>query len=383
MKAFVFTDESLRAEAGRFVWLAIDTEKEENAPVQERFPIDAWPTLLVVDPKEERVALRWVGAATVPQLKRILDDGAAAVSGKGSSSIADAGFERAERAYAARDFAAAAKEYQAALAGAPAEWPRHFRAVESLLFALTRQQDCATTLTVVREHLPRLRQAPSALSLSYSGLSCALDLPQTDPARPETILFFENAAREAIADPKVAAAADDRSGVLARLIDARKAAKDEPGAKRAAADWTAFLEAEARRAKTPQARTVFDSHLLSASLAMGAPERAVPWLQRSERDFPGDYNPPARLAVAYKEMKRWDDALAAADRALKLAYGPRTLRILSTRADVQLAKGDKAGARATLERALATAHGLPPPQRSERTIEAVRKRIAELDEPAL
>ena len=378
MQAYVFTDETLRPEAGRFVWLAIDTEKEMNAPVQERFPIDAWPTFLIVDPRDERVAMRWVGAATVSQLKRILADGAAAVSGTGSKTVADAAFERAERLYAARDFAGAAKEYQAALAQMPAGWPRHFRAVESLLFALGKKQDCATTLTVAREQLPRLRQAPSALTVSYSGLDCAMQLPETDAARMETITFFETAAREALADPKVVAAADDRSSVLAALIDARKAAKDEPGAKKAAADWAAFLEAEAAKAETPEARTVFDSHLLSAFLEMGAPERAVPWLQKSERDFPKDYNPPARLAAAYKEMKRWDDALAATDRALKLAYGPRMLRILGTKADVQLAQGDKAGAKATLEQALKAAQELPAAQRSPRMIEAVKKRIADV-----
>ena len=378
MKAFVFTDESLRAEAGRFVWLAVDTEKEHNAAVQERFPIDAWPTLLVVDPKDERVALRWVGAATVPQLKRILDDGAAAVSGRALPGGFDAAFERAERHYAAREFPAAAKEYQAALKAAPADWPRYFRAVESLLFALAKEKDCATALEVTREALPRLRQAPSALTVAYSGLDCALQMQETDPSRLATIAFYETAAREAVADPKVAAAADDRSSVLAALVDARKAAKDEPGAKTAAAEWMAFLEAEAARAKTPAARTVFDSHLLSAAIGMGEPQRAIPWLEKSERDFPKDYNPPARLAAAYKELKRWDDSVAAADRALALAYGPRTLRILGGKADAQLGKGDKAGAKATLERALKTAQALPPAQRSDRTIAAIRKRIDEL-----
>ena len=375
MKAFVFTDESLRAEAGRFVWLAVDTEKEHNAAVQERFPIDAWPTLLVVDPKDERVALRWVGAATVPQLKRILADGAAAVAGSTQLGASDAAFERAERHYAAREFPAAAKEYQAALAAAPAEWPRYFRAVESLLFTLGKQEDCAAILKLSRDALPRLRQAPSALSVSYSGLDCALRLKETDPSRAESIAFFEAAAREAVANPKVVAAADDRSSVLAALLEARKAAKDVPGAKKAAADWMAFLESEAGKAKTPAARTVFDSHLLGAALEMGEPQRAIPWLERSERDFPKDYNPPARLAAAYKELKRWDDSVAAADRALALAYGPRMLRILNGKADAQLGKGDKAGAKATLERALKVAQELPPAQRSDRTIAAIRKRI--------
>src|SRR5688572_25937024 len=136
MKAFVFTDESLRAEAGRFVWLAIDTEKERNAPVQEKYPIDAWPTFLVVDPRDERVAMRWVGGATAAQLRKILDDGRLAVTGgAGGPGVtpADSAFSLAEARYAARDFAAAARGYQEALRLATPEWPRHSRAVESLL----------------------------------------------------------------------------------------------------------------------------------------------------------------------------------------------------------------------------------------------------------
>jgi hypothetical protein len=55
------------------------------------------------------------------------------------------------------------------------------------------------------------------------------------------------------------------------------------------------------------------------------------------------------------------------------------LRILGTRAEVLLAKGDRAGARATLERALEAAQDMPAGQRSERTIAAVRKRLDALE----
>lgn len=385
MKAFVFTDESLRAEAGRFVWLAIDTEKEQNAPVQVQYPIDAWPTFLVVDPKDERVALRWVGAATVAQLRRILDDGRAAVaigaSGAGGASGGgvDAAFARAERHYGERKFGDAAKAYQEALRLAPPDWPRYSRAVESLLFALSKADDCATSLEVARGALPRLRETPSVLTVAGTGLDCALQAPATDPARADSIAFFEKAAREAIANPKVRAAADDRSGLYGVLVEARKDAKDEAGARKTAAEWALFLEGEAARAKSPEARTVFDSHRLVAYMELGEPQRAIPMLEASERDFPKDYNPPARLAAAYKEMKRWDEALAATDRALARAYGPRTLRILGTRADILLARGDKEGARAVLEKALKTAEGLPAGQRSDRMIAAVRKRLDALN----
>src|SRR3989442_2908800 len=81
MRAFVFRDKALARQAGRFVWLEVDTEKSQNAALRKKFPIQALPTFLVVDPDSEKVVLRWVGGATVSQLERILDDGRAAVLG--------------------------------------------------------------------------------------------------------------------------------------------------------------------------------------------------------------------------------------------------------------------------------------------------------------
>ena len=82
MRAFVFTDRALARHAGRFVWLSIDTEKPGNASFLTRYPVEAWPSFFVLDPATEKVALRWVGGATVGQLEKILSDGRAAVSGK-------------------------------------------------------------------------------------------------------------------------------------------------------------------------------------------------------------------------------------------------------------------------------------------------------------
>ena len=66
-------------------------------------------------------------------------------------------------------------------------------------------------------------------------------------------------------------------------------------------------------------------------------------LEASERDFPDDYNPPARLALAYRAMKKYDEALAASDRALARAYGPRKLVILQARADIYDEEGRRRG----------------------------------------
>jgi hypothetical protein len=137
----------------------------------------------------------------------------------------------------------------------------------------------------------------------------------------------------------------------------------------------AFLEGEAARAKNPDARAVFDSHRLSTYMALGEPARAIPMLKASERDLPDDYNPPARLAAAYKAMKQYDEALAASDRALAKAYGPRKVGILQTRADIFAAKGDAEAARKTMEETVQYAESLPAGHRSDRTIAALKKKL--------
>src|SRR5204863_48796 len=75
MKAYVFTDKSLERYAGQFVWLSIDTENGTNGAFLAKYPIHVWPTLLVIDPKKEAVSLKYAGGATVPQLRKLLDDG--------------------------------------------------------------------------------------------------------------------------------------------------------------------------------------------------------------------------------------------------------------------------------------------------------------------
>jgi len=101
-------------------------------------------------------------------------------------------------------------------------------------------------------------------------------------------------------------------------------------------------------------------------------------LEQSRKDFPDDYNPPQRLATAYKEMKRWPEALAASDAALARAYGPRQFLVLGTRADIQLGMGDKAAAEKTLADAVARAEAMPEGQRSKNTIESLKRRLGKL-----
>ena len=166
-----------------------------------------------------------------------------------------------------------------------------------------------------------------------------------------------------------------QNDVIEAFVTEREAAGDEAGKKKTLEDWAAYLDGEAAKAKTKDVRAAFDAHRLTAYLELGQPERAIPMLEAAERDFPDDYNPPARLALAYRAMKKYDEALAASDRALARAYGPRKLVILSARADIYAKKGDRAAARKTREDALAWAEALPKEQVSERQIAALKKQL--------
>src|SRR6266550_1033084 len=139
MKAYVFTDKSLERYAGQFVWLAIDTENGKNANFLAKYPIHVWPTLLVLDPKKESVALKYAGGATVPQLRKLLDDGRGVV--KGTRNAADEAVARADRLANEGKSAEAAKAYEEAIAAAPKSWSRFGRAAESLVFSLTFAHD--------------------------------------------------------------------------------------------------------------------------------------------------------------------------------------------------------------------------------------------------
>lgn len=384
MRAYVWTDGRLRRHAGRFVWLAINTEKAENAAFVSRYPVPALPTFLVIDPNSEKAVLRWTGGMTVEQVEKVFDDGEAAYRGDASGSAPatatgpDAALERADLLYGQGKYPEAAGAYREALAAAPAGWPSYGRTIESLMFSLSETDSSAATLELATASYARLKGTPSAASVAASALDASSSLPDSVADKKRLMTEWEARLRASLADQTVPYAGDDRSGYLITIMEAHKAAGDSVGARRVAEEWATTLERAAAEARTPEQRVVYDPHRLSAYIELGQPEKAIPMLEQSERDFPDDYNPPARLAIAYNEMKRWNDGLAASDRAMRKAYGPRKLRFYMTRADLYTGKGDVAGARKTLEDAIAYARTLPEPQQSKGLVASIQKRLDKL-----
>ena len=377
MRAYVWTDKSLTRHAGRFVWLSLDMEKAQNATARKQLGISAFPTFYVVDPSDGHVALRWLGGMSLAQLERILDDGELAVKGGGQGPAFEA-LIAADRAYGAEKHAEACDQYLRALAAAPANWPAYGRAVESLMFAYSQADSLQPSLRAADAAWPKLRGTPSAATVAALALDAATELPDSVPGRAAALERYEAACREVLTDPKLSLTGDDRSGIYFSLESAREAVHDSAGVRKLQDEHLAMLEDYAARATTAEQRATYDSHRLSLYIELGKPQAAVPMLQQSRKDFPEDYNPPQRLATAYKSMKQWPDALAASDVALPLAYGPRQFLVLNTRADIQLGMADTTAAKATLTDALAKAEKMPEGLKSPGTIRSLKGRLEKL-----
>jgi tetratricopeptide (TPR) repeat protein len=374
MRAYVLTDARLARLAGRVVRLDIDTENPANAPFVEKFPIDAWPTLLAIDPATERPILRWAGTATVAQVEKLVHDAEGAMR-EGQASRADAALARADRLMGERRHAEAAAAYREALAAGGKGWGRRERAAEALVQASGFADDAAACARAAREVLPTLAPGAAAARVAAQGLACALDL-EGAAARAAALDALEPLARKALAAQGVLA--DDRSWLYDELAQARAARGDGAGAKAIARRWLAFLDGEAGRATTPMARSAFDGQRLQAAIRAGEPARVLPALLASERDLPDDYVPPTNLGVLYLALGRPEDAIAAADRALAKAKGPRRIRVLVLEAQAQDAAGERAAARATLERALAESAALPEATRPKGYTAKARSLLASM-----
>jgi thiol-disulfide isomerase/thioredoxin len=358
MQGFVMRDPALARITARVVRLEVNTELSTNAAFADRFPIDAWPTLLVIDPGPERVLARWMGSATPAEVVRLVGEGEQALRA-GKAGRAEAALARGDQAYAARRHGEAAAAYAEALEAGGRSWARRGLAAEKRVQALSLAGDEAACAEGARQALPLLAPGPRARAAA-AGLSCAAGLADA-AARRAALGPLEAGARAALSGAGLTA--DDRSGLHEALVGAREALGDGAGARAEARRWLAFLEGSAARARTPLARSAFDAPRVSAAIQLGEPARALSAVKASVRDLPGDYAPLSTLAYLDLALERPAEALEASGKALALATGPRRVRVLLLRAQAERALGRPGDARATLEEAIRTGESYPEERR--------------------
>src|SRR6266568_1093309 len=279
MRANVLPDVRRMRRAGRFVWLSIDAEQPRNAAFLERFPIQSYPTFLVIDPRSEEPILKWLGSASAAQLERLLSD--AQLRRRSGPEAILARADRARR-------------------GAP-----------------------PAARCLVRER--------------------GRDRPRVRPRRPSRRGLAPRSALGA----RAAGAGGGR---------APRAPRRRPGR---------ALRRPRRRARGGGGR--------ARRACTRTPLVGLPGGRRAPREI-------ARGAGGARRDAGRGGARAAAERALRLAYGPRKLKLYQLAASVLERQGDHAGLAAALDEALAFAGTLPTPQRDNRVLTALRTRREQLDE---
>jgi thioredoxin-like negative regulator of GroEL len=381
MQSFVFSDPSLRDLADRFVWAAIDTEKAENAPVIAKLPIGAWPTFYIVDPDTGAVAGRYVGTMSLAELRQFLEDGervvAASHAGERKADDPLALLAAGDAAAIAGKHADAARLYGEALAKAPADWTRRGAALVARIRALVDVKDWSGCAELATAELGKTGNGPPAGDFAVYALGCADEL-KTDP-RGAKLRTAAAARLEALAgDPAAQLSADDRGDMWRTVWDVKEAAGDKAGARAAAEKRRAVLEAAAVKAPDAWARSTYDWARAETFIYLGQPDDAVALLAKSEAALPDDYNPPSRLARVYFQRGRYGEALAAVDRALAKAYGPRKAGVLGLKADILDKQGRTGDAAEVVAQEIALWKSLPAEQRREPALAAAQKRLEAL-----
>ena len=135
MKNFVLPDPAIAVLTKRVVFATVDSDRDANAAFMDRYAVNAWPTLFVLDPANGAVLGLQQGAVSVGELRTFINDAAdlrdAKLSPKGPMVVLLA----ARRARAKAKWRLAAGKYRLALERGGEGWGRRSEALEGLIFS--------------------------------------------------------------------------------------------------------------------------------------------------------------------------------------------------------------------------------------------------------
>jgi thiol-disulfide isomerase/thioredoxin len=379
MQSTVFHDPAMKPMASRFVFAAIDTDREVSAKAVAKLPLSAWPTFYVVSPDDGSVLARFAGGASVTQFTAFLEAGAAArtaVDGAAKHLLA------AERALAAKDLATAETELTAALAAAPPTWVRRPDALVSLIHTKRKRNDIAGCFALGEKSLDETGNAASATDFAGIALDCASDRfteePEKVPVFRERVI---DRLQKLLADTTAPLSADDRSDAMAYLREVLVTVGRRPESINVAEKQRLLLEDAIAKAPNPTAASTFNYQLADVYITLGRPLEAVPALEKSAKALPSEYDPPARLGWVYLEAGKLDEATVWTDRALKLVYGPRKARVLAQRANIEKKRGDLAAEKKYRGEIVALWTNMPADMANPDALAKAKADLAALDAP--
>jgi len=380
----VMTDPSLAPYFDRFVWLEVDTDRPENAPVLEALPIDIWPTFYVVTPTADGVTIqaRHIEAPSVAQLRELLEQGeqahlaAMAKEGAVDRSSPLGMVQAGDAAVVSEDFAAADGWYQKALAAAPPDWSRGPSVLAKQMRAKLKNGDLAGCADLGMSQIPRASNGmtPQLTLFAQMADQCADSL---DESRARLMRGRLGEALSKVVDaPDSAMSVDDQADALRVLREMALELKDTTSARNYAIKQRDLLDRAVAQAKTAKERMTHNWPRADVYVYLGEGAKIIPDLEKSAAELPKEYDPPARLAWVHEQLGHHDQALALAEKALALSYGPRKGSILRLIADIHKGKGDLAAERKARQAVVDHLESLTGGHRDEDRIEEAKEALA-------
>ncbi len=366
MQRFVMSDPGMKPVADEVVWASIETETEKNKPAVEQYPLDNWPTFLLIDPEGEKVLGRFLGSGSVQEIRAFVQEGVRAYASGKKLEPAAAAQREGDQARMRGELKASAEAYGRAVSlskpADPARPERLTLAARALLKwgAPEALRACAKLGLVEARNT-----GDSAMAADFASYvdECASQLPKTDAEAARVHALAIERLKEITAKKDAPLAVDDRSDAMANLVEMLDTAGQHDEALRTMRERAQLLEQAAAAAPDATMASTFDPHRTDTYLYLGEAPRAEKLLAQREKQMPADYNPPARLARVLLEEKKLPEAEAAVDRALSMM--PRSQRrvgILGLKARVLKAAGKPADA--VVREQLEVLRALPAPQRS-------------------
>lgn len=374
MKGFVLPDPAVTSLRDRVVFATIDSDRPENEAFMDRYAVNMWPTLFVIDPDDERVLGMWPGSASVEELRKFIVDAVDAGKAAGDPQSPEAALVAAKAAQAAGKYAQATNHYELALRRGGADWSRRSEALHGLTFSTYRAGRFARCAELGAKHAEEIEGAAVPTDFSYVVLTCAGRV---------TVPAVRNRARAAalkrlerhVASFPASASVDDRADALGLL--AGEVGKKDPKRREALLGrQLQLLEAAAAAAPGPQEASTFDYTRMNAYLALGRGEKAVALLSKRMVELPDNYEPAARLAQVFIALRMHERAREPLARAVKQSYGPRQLRYLEQSIDLELTLKDPESIEAAREAFLAAFERVPTERRKSFAERARRVRAA-------
>jgi thioredoxin-like negative regulator of GroEL len=366
MQRFVLSDPGMKPLADQVVWASIETETEKNKPVVEQYPLDAWPTFLLIDPDGEKVLGRFLGSGSLQDLRGFVQEGVRTYRNGGKLDAAGAAQREGDRARIRGDLKASAEAYGRAVALSKQGDPLRPERLTLYASALRKLRTPESARACVQLGLKEAKNTgDSAVAADFASYvdDCANQLPKGDAEAARLHALDVERLREVVGKKDAPLAVDDRSDALANLAEMLDAAGRHGEAVEAMHQRAQLLEKAAAAAPDATMASTFDPHRTDTYLYLKEPQKAEELLRKREKEMPSDYNPPARLARVLLEEKKLPEAEAAVDRAL--AMMPRAQRrvgILGLKAKILKAEGKPTDA--VLREQLEVLRALPSPQRN-------------------